>query len=362
MYFCTKCPNLSVLRINNIRMVVELLKALTVHCRHLRVFDMNLCYCENRFIHMFLLHNCNCRLDNQRYTMSKITYRILLLCKASTLTSINFCPTGAEVVFREIASNEPLPLVYLCISHCLVGAEVQLFLLRCPQLKRLAIAYCDFDVYPLINTVCLHLQQLALVSMKLSMSVPLEALPKLRILSIVEQTLTLNQLAGFLEKCLSLTSLCLEECPLVDDTLGTMLKAFPQLTALNVSYCRLITDECLIALSKYCPKLCELHLKYCKHVTDEGLTSILMNGKMLYLDIYECKEVTIHTVRCIADYCRKIEYFFYGGTKIPENKVSAMLANCKRVLVMKESGKGLDRSFYEAKESRNFWEMYNVCD
>ena len=70
-----------------------------------------------------------------------------------------------------------------------------------------------------------------------------------------------------------------------------LMKNCPNLTSLNVSFCKKITDKGLERLSL--SKLTSLDLQQCEEVTDVGLGFLARNHPNLrLLNIYDCKKIT----------------------------------------------------------------------
>ena len=73
-------------------------------------------------------------------------------------------------------------------------------------------------------------------------------------------------------RCTQLTSLDLSGCRLVtDEGLRAVAAACTQLTSLNLSCCYLVTDEGLRAVAAACTQLTLLELYYCSRVTEAGV-------------------------------------------------------------------------------------------
>lgn len=324
-------PNLSVLKLASIafRLNLTLLRALTVYCRKLSVLDVRVRTGLSQFLHRdvlsFLLHS-NCRIDN---ALSTVLYsRIMFARRADVSTLVFFFGVSDELAKLVAEGNHKLTSLWA--KRCSVK-ELEVIVASCPLLRKCYLSHTYFDIIPLLDVVSSHLEDLELRFIHQSPQIFNYPFPRLRRLILMHCNLTNSHLQQFLNWCPALTALSVEHNDEIDDAIGEMSKAYNGLTALNLSMCRRITNECMFLLARHCVNLRELHIEHCKFVTDEGLSSVLINGKMRYLDLYGCKDITLETVQCIAQYCKGIETLNLKRTKADPAIAAKLLKGCPRL-------------------------------
>lgn len=361
-----RCPNLSVLKlIPSVfrKDATTMLCALTVHCRKLSVLDVYdhffhaLGYSfSHRELQILLLHHYFCRLDHAYCYGMSIRTMFGYRSDISTL-EIRMKPT-VDLVGLVAAGNHLLTC--LRIENCSSDFEgLEVILAACPHLRKFHLSHADVNFVPPLDVVSSHLEDLELRNLGPSPLVFNCPFPMLRRLCLMGCCLTNEELQQCLTFCPALTALNVENNDGIDDAIGEMLKPFHSLTALNLSRCRSITNDCMVLLAQYCVNLRELHIQRCRHVSDEGLSHVLMNGKMKCLDLFGCsKAISLQTVLCIAKYCKGIERLVVEPYWIDRTKAAKLLKGCERLGFEEHIGSlvSIIRPFQETCTSEMFLE------
>ena len=68
-------------------------------------------------------------------------------------------------------------------------------------------------------------------------------------------------------------------CAITDDGLAGLVRRFPKLWRLDLSWCKNVTDGGLTAVAAGCPNLQHLNLRFCVNVTDVG-AALFPNAKV----------------------------------------------------------------------------------
>ena len=82
-------------------------------------------------------------------------------------------------------------------------------------------------------------------------------------------------------------------CAITDAGLAGLVRRFPNLQHIDLTWCENVTDGGLTAVAAGCPNLQHLDLSYCESVTDGGLVAVAAGCPNLqHLTLNECKNVT----------------------------------------------------------------------
>lgn len=73
---------------------------------------------------------------------------------------------------------------------------------------------------------------------------------------------------------------------------------------IDLSYCRKITDDCILNIAEYCPHLTKLYLCGCVYVTDRSISRLSVRCPGLTeLDLSECVSLSDNSIFSVADHC-----------------------------------------------------------
>eukprot|EP00457_Paulinella_chromatophora_P008398 gb/GEZN01008429.1/.p1 GENE.gb/GEZN01008429.1/~~gb/GEZN01008429.1/.p1 ORF type:complete len:361 (-),score=31.57 gb/GEZN01008429.1/:231-1313(-) len=108
----------------------------------------------------------------------------------------------------------------------------------------------------------------------------------------------------------------------------------PQLTRLNLSGTRLLTDKCVERLAQRCVLLEDLDLTRADRLTGKALSSVARHCPQLRrLTTYACSNLTDDGVQEIAMRCRRLEYVDFCGAKLLTDKsVGLMFSQCSQLV------------------------------
>ncbi|XP_039247628.1 uncharacterized protein LOC120325627 [Styela clava] len=134
--------------------------------------------------------------------------------------------------------------------------------------------------------------------------------PNLSILNLSQcKGLTNRSLCILGMYCENLTHLRLKGCTWVDhDNFMVFISNNRKLKLLDLQKCSLLDDECVEFMSKCCPNLEYLNISEINQLTDQSLDAIAKNcRKLKHLDIIECWKMTDSGVKIIKEYCQELE-------------------------------------------------------
>lgn len=103
----------------------------------------------------------------------------------------------------------------------------------------------------------------------------------------VQQLIALSKSCGHLVKKLDLKHLK----DLTDEQLTSLIKAYPNLQVLNLSFCKQISDEGLASLAQL-QNLQTLNLSMCNKITDQGLAYLAQLKNLQILNLAACTQIT----------------------------------------------------------------------
>ncbi len=135
-------------------------------------------------------------------------------------------------------------------------------------------------------------------------------------------------------------SLNLTRCKLVTDNAFRHIDKWPQLTSLNLTGCKLITDDALRYIGT-CTQLTSLNLTGCKLITDDAFRYIGTRTQLTSLTFSGCNQVTDETFRYIGEFSQLTSLSFSNCTKVTDDAfryigefsqlTSLSFSNCTKV-------------------------------
>ncbi|XP_050419115.1 uncharacterized protein LOC126832400 [Patella vulgata] len=97
-------------------------------------------------------------------------------------------------------------------------------------------------------------------------------------------------------------------CSITSSGLESIALGCRKLKILYVSYCLLMDDKCILAISENCPNLSKLRLAGCLSITDASLKALGKHSKYLRdLEVSECAQVTSTGVGFLMANCRWLQ-------------------------------------------------------
>ena len=107
--------------------------------------------------------------------------------------------------------------------------------------------------------------------------------------------------------CSLITNLNIQSCDISDLALENISKSCPEISIINLSSCKKITDEGIYFLSQYCYKISEIYLSNCK-ISDISLRLLSQNCfQISVLDLKSCDLITSDGLISISNHCSQIK-------------------------------------------------------
>ena len=136
-----------------------------------------------------------------------------------------------------------------------------------------------------------------------------------------------------------LTSLDLSFCRKVTDTgIVRLAKECPQLIELNLHYCHSLDNQSVIAVAQNCPMLKSLNLSIgilTNELDDESITALANCKQLTNLNLSNCEEITDASVTKVAQSCTSLTNLnLYGCEKLTDASVIAVSQNCPELKVL----------------------------
>ena len=92
-----------------------------------------------------------------------------------------------------------------------------------------------------------------------------------------------------------------------DAAVASVVSKCPQLSSLDLRYCRTITDVALRAVASSCPQLSSLSLGYCNKIADAAVAAVAKGcPKLSSLDLGCCDMITDGAVVTVASGCPQL--------------------------------------------------------
>ena len=105
-------------------------------------------------------------------------------------------------------------------------------------------------------------------------------------------------------------------CAITDVGLAGLVRRFPKLWRLDLSWCKNVTDGGLTAVAAGCPNLQQLDLGCCESVTDGGLVAVAAGCPNLqHLNLSDCDKVTDGGLVAVAAGCPNLQHLGLFGCK-----------------------------------------------
>lgn len=138
---------------------------------------------------------------------------------------------------------------------------------------------------------------------------------------------------------LSLRKLNLEHTPITDLGLRHIALNCPHLTSINLKGCQKITNLSLSLLAQHCKNLSRVELSDCK-ITNYAVQIIAQECKnnLSVLDITDCREITNDALSYLAFYCPNLKRLKLKGTRVTELGLMPLL---QRVALLELNLQGL---------------------
>ncbi|KAJ3267451.1 hypothetical protein HK104_005875 [Borealophlyctis nickersoniae] len=234
-------------------------------------------------------------------------------CRKLKSFNVSHCKNINSVGMRLVAHGCP-DLRELQISRCTtLDDETLLHVATLSNLQHLNASYCNFTdtgfrhlaSNPPRTTTHLNLTGTASSLTSETLTLIAATHPNLTTLELSGGRLLSDiSLASLVATCPHLTQLDLEECTLITDATLLALAASPcaaTLTTLCLSYCDNITDTGVTHLLEHCTQLAHIELDNCNRVTDAVLDYIARNRpeKLADLEVYDCRSMTCGGIRAL---------------------------------------------------------------
>ena len=135
----------------------------------------------------------------------------------------------------------------------------------------------------------------------------------------------------------NLTHLDISGTSISDVELGLFVETCTQLTSINISKCRKVTDIGIMQIVKACRKIKRLILNestaYSGNVTDAGLGSVaLFSSELVELKICFCPAVTDAGIQAVAEGCHNLKSLHITGClALSDTAIIAVADNCPRL-------------------------------
>lgn len=117
--------------------------------------------------------------------------------------------------------------------------------------------------------------------------------------------------------CANLTTINLNSCYKIDQVTDASVTALathcPNLTEVDLGGCNKVTDAAITTLATHCPKLTTVNLGGCDKVTDTAVQALAAHcPNLTTIDLSGCDEVRDSSIICIARFCKQLEYIQLG--------------------------------------------------
>ena len=305
---CRSCPNLNTFLLTRYQAFTRsLLATLLVHCRQLSTLHISSRDdIDDRWIQQFVVFR-RCHVIHLPFT-NVTTLRTLLWYQGSVQQSLSMLNTQ-EIVLDEMV-------------------------LSCSELKSLTIRGIYATPYEHSSPALLHLAcklmdlHICETQFQANYFDALPECPQLTTLRLFDCQLTSGVLTTILARCSQVKNLIVGINEL-DDTIAEALVFLSHLRRLDLSKNQ-ITDTLLLRLSRQCRGLTTLDVKQCTLVTDVGVCSIVMNGRLNYLDVTDCSLLTESTFACVANHCPDIRFLQLSGSPDFLRAIDADVVRCRK--------------------------------
>ena len=133
--------------------------------------------------------------------------------------------------------------------------------------------------------------------------------------------------------CPLLEQLYLQGCKHLEHAMLSAAECCPGLRVLDLTGCRRVTDESIVAIGRACPRLEALHLRDCRLVSAGGVTAVASGCQHLKeLNLHDCKRVTSDSIEAVARGCLQLECLTLRGCKeVGDPAFCALAHGCRRL-------------------------------
>ncbi|KAJ7973315.1 F-box/LRR-repeat protein 3 [Quillaja saponaria] len=284
--------NLSVIRIDGVRVSDFALQTITTNCKFLEELGLNKCSGVTNMGIMQLVSGC-------------VNLKIL---------NLTCCFSITDVAIYAIANSCP-NLVCLKLESCNMVTEKGTLQLgsRCMILEDLDLTDCSG-----INDGALkHLSKCPkLVSLKLGLCTNISD----------------KGLVYIASNCPKISELDLYRCVGVgDDGLGAVSTGCKKLTKLNLSYCTRVTDRGMKYIS-HMDELSDLELRGLVNITSTGLRTVAAGCKRLAdLDLKHCEKIDASGFWAVAYYLQNLRQINMSHCAVSDLVLCLVMGNLKRL-------------------------------
>lgn len=304
----------------------------------------------------------------QSFERHHVNYLLHMAKPCPELQSLRL-PQGDYIdgdIIRIAQSFSHLHTISVCSSNI---TDIALLMLcrHCPRLRHIELHDCHQLTDPSVITIAItypHLRSLLLTGSKCSdtgimilaghchrltsvtlrlplTSTSLAALwtsnPNLTAINISSNRyITDNDIVVLVECCRLLLDLSLKCCSeITDAAVIAVAEHCPQLTSLNIGYCRKISDNALMALGQHCQSLEALTITDAKNVTDDGVSALARGCcNLRILDANNCKKVGLHAVSAVAEHCPMISELYLRNCDLDDASLHTIAQICRNITVL----------------------------
>jgi len=136
-----------------------------------------------------------------------------------------------------------------------------------------------------------------------------------------------SNILSLLGRCSGIRSLDLSGCRLLTDNgVRRVTESCPRLYGLDLSRCSGLTDASCEAIANGCKQILCIRLACCEQITDAGVALLSQCTQLAYLDLDNCTKVSDWGVQQIANGCKHLARLHIGKTEV--TNVSKLVEQC----------------------------------
>ncbi|KAG0125837.1 hypothetical protein HOY82DRAFT_492427 [Tuber indicum] len=243
-----------------------------------------------------------------------------LCTKLERLTLTNCVNLTDSPLMEILAGNPRIQALDMSQLYNISDLSINVVAQNCPRLQGLNVAGCkritDASMVPLSEN-CKFLRRLKLNDCNLLTNSTVISLaencPQLLEVDLHKcHNITDESVLHMFNQLRQLRELRLAYCDLLTDDAFLKLpnRTYELLRILDLTGCRLLTDQSVGKIVSIAPRLRNLILAKCENITDRAVThSITKLGKNLhYLHLGHCQHLTDRAVQALVRYCNRIRY------------------------------------------------------
>ena len=135
----------------------------------------------------------------------------------------------------------------------------------------------------------------------------------------------------------NLTSIDLSYCKKLSDIgLVAIAEGCHYLTSINLTYCHSISDEGVSAIAEGCHNLNSIDLSHCDSISDKGLSALAVGCHDLQLiNFSHCRRISDIGVTAIAEGCHQLKSIsLYYCVNISDKGLSALAESCRHLTLI----------------------------